>query len=95
MADKRKGVDLSAEDLKKIEDVADKAERVSRRRSADEDVGKEREDAAYGAALKPIMKQGYKGKEAGDLARTVGKSVRQSRRGDVLHDHPRSKKKED
>ena len=94
MADDKRELNLSGKDLKKIEDLADKAERVSKR-GGGKDTDKEREGAAYGAALAPIMEQGFKGKEASDLARTVSESMRKSRKGDVLYNNPRSKRKDD
>ena len=95
MADDDRELKLTGKELKKIEDLADSSDRVSKRRGdKKEKVKKEREDTAYGAALDPIMEQGFKGREAGDLARTVAESMRKSRRGAVLYDNPRSKRKD-
>lgn len=91
MADDDRELNLSGEDLKKIEDLADASDRVSKRRGDKKDkTAKEREDTAYGAALDPIMKQGFRGREAGELARTVGESL--GRKRPPIYDHPRSRK---
>ena len=96
MPDKNKneGLTLTGDELTDIQALADKAERVTRRKGGtDEEVRKSRSDTAYGAALKPIMKQGIKPGEAGDLARAVGESMAgEKKKSDHLYNHPRSKK---
>lgn len=87
-------LDLSGEELDEIEGLADSAESVARRKrvSSSKKIRKEREDTAYGAALKHIRNKGFQGKEAGKLARTVGDALADGRQKSSLHDHPRSPK---
>ena len=91
-------VTLTGEQLDKIKDLAETAERVARRQGEkkDDKIDKERKDTAYGAALDPIMKQGFRGQEAGELARVVGDALAKGKKRSPIYDHPRSPKtKED
>jgi hypothetical protein len=87
-------VTLTGKQLADIEDLADTAERVARRKGEKkgDKIDKERKDTAYGAAMDPIMKQGFRGREAGDLARTVGDALAKGKKRSPIHDHPRSPK---
>jgi uncharacterized protein YajQ (UPF0234 family) len=89
-----KKIKLTGDQLGKIEELASMAERVARRNGEKKrmKIDKERKDTAYGAALEPIMKQGFKGREAGDLADTVSDALAFGAKKRVLHDNPRSPK---
>jgi hypothetical protein len=92
-----KEIKLTGKQMGKIEELASMAERVARRNGEKKKIkiDKERKDTAYGAALEPIMKQGFKGREAGDLARTVSDALAFGAKKSVLHDNPRSPKRKD
>jgi hypothetical protein len=92
-----KEINLTGDQLGKIEELASMAERVARRKGEKKrmKLDKERKDTAYGAALEPIMKQGFKGREAGDLANTVSDALAFGKKRSSIYTHPTSPKRKE